>query len=369
MRTRIISFVIVLQTLLLLLHAFVYWTWIFFARFPRTPRVPCLEVAFLILAFSFISASLLAWRFRQWPVRIYYTTAAVWVGLFNFLVLASIACWILLGLVRALHLNWPAPDIAASVFGAALVVGIYGLWNASLTRVRRATVKLANLPAPWRGRIAALVSDTHLGHVRGARFARRIVQRIASYRPDLVLIAGDFYDGTAADLRKFAAPLSSLSPPHGTYYIAGNHEQFGDDRKYLEAVSAAGVRVLNNEKVILDGLQIIGVHFRDAARPDRLRAILQQATLDPQAASILLTHAPSHLGVVLEAGISLQVNGHTHGGQFFPWTIPTRRIYGQFVYGLHRLGNLQVYTSCGAGTWGPPLRVGTTPEIVLLRFE
>jgi uncharacterized protein len=369
MRTRIVYFVAIAQAILLLLHAFVYETWTAFQRSPHTLIIPQISLASLFLSVSFIVASLLAWRFWQWPVRLFYTAAAIWLGFFNFFFLAACASWIVLGFARVLRWRWEQSYISWAAFGIAIIAGVYGLLNAAFVRVRRVSVKLPNLPASWRGRVAALVTDTHLGHVRGVGLARRIVAMISRYKPDLVLIAGDFYDGTIAHFRKLAAPLTALSAPQGTYFIAGNHEQFGDDTKYLEAISAAGVRVLNNEKVILDGLQLVGVHFRDAVQAERLRQILQNARLDPNAASILLTHAPDQLATAAEAGISLQVNGHTHGGQFFPFTIFTKRIYGAFVYGLNRLENMLVYTSYGAGTWGPPFRVGTSPEIVLITFE
>jgi len=113
----------------------------------------------------------------------------------------------------------------------------------------------------------------------------------------------------------------------------------------------------------------VGVHFRDSTNDEHLRAILRRADVDRNRASILLTHAPDRVNIAEEEGISLQLSGHTHGGQFFPFTWITSRIYGKFVYGLQRLGTLLVYTSYGAGTWGPPFRLGTTPEIVLIQFE
>jgi predicted MPP superfamily phosphohydrolase len=283
--------------------------------------------------------------------------------------LAACACWLVYGLGKALRLPGHQQDIAFLLFGLATAAGLYGVVNAARVRVRRVPVKLPNLPANWRGRVAALVTDTHLGHVRGLGFAKRIVAIVSRLEPDIVLIGGDLYDGTAANVRELAEPLRGLSAPYGAYFIAGNHEEFGDHTKYLEAVGAAGVRVLNNEKVVLDGLQLIGVHYRDATDPEHLRAILRSTGLDPSQASILLTHAPDQLAVAAEQGIGLQLSGHTHGGQFFPFTWLTRRVYGRFVYGLYQLGSLLVYTSYGAGTWGPPLRVGTRPEIVLFKFE
>jgi len=255
------------------------------------------------------------------------------------------------------------------LFGAAVVAGLYGVFNASWTRITRTTVRLANLPAAWHGRRAALISDLHLGHVRNGSFLRRMVAKILKEEPDAIFIAGDLYDGTAIDARRAAQPLSELMAPHGVYFVAGNHEQFGDDSKYLRAIEAAGVRVLSNEKVEVDGLQIVGVPYRNATLGGHLASALNGVRLDRGRASILLTHAPDHPEIAEAAGVSLQLSGHTHLGQFLPWSWIARRIYRQFVYGLSRIGKMQVFTSSGAGTWGPPLRLGSNPEIVVLQFE
>jgi predicted MPP superfamily phosphohydrolase len=236
-------------------------------------------------------------------------------------------------------------------------------------RITRLTVRLANLPAAWHGRRAALISDVHLGHVRNGSFLRRLVAKILKEEPDAIFVAGDLYDGTAIDARRAAEPLRELVAPNGVYFVAGNHEQFGDDSKYLNAIAAAGVRVLSNEKVEVDGLQIIGVPYRNAAQDRRFASVLHDIGLDRDRASILLTHAPDHPEIAEAAGVSLQLSGHTHLGQFLPWSWMARRIYRQFVYGLSRIGKMQVFTSSGAGTWGPPLRLGSNPEIVMLQFE
>jgi predicted MPP superfamily phosphohydrolase len=196
-----------------------------------------------------------------------------------------------------------------------------------------------------------------------------MVAKILREEPDAIFIAGDLYDGTAIDAARAAEPLNKLTAPHGVYFVAGNHEQFGDDSKYLHAIAAAGVRVLSNEKVDVDGLQIIGVPYRNAKQDEHFASVLHNIRLDRDRASILLTHAPDHPEIAETAGISLQLSGHTHLGQFIPWSWMARRIYRQFVYGLSRIGKMQVFTSSGAGTWGPPLRLGSNPEIVMLEFE
>jgi hypothetical protein len=328
-----------------------------------------IKLALGLLSVSFIAASLLAYRYTNAALRAFYRAAAVWLGLLTFLFLAAISSWIILGVARLAGLDVNFHRTVELLYGAAVVVGLYGVFNASWTRITRTTVLLANLPAAWRGRRAALISDVHLGHVRNGSFLRRLVAKTLREVPDAIFVAGDLYDGTAIDAQRAAEPLNQLVAPQGVYFVAGNHEQFGDDSKYLNAIAAAGVRVLSNEKVEVDGLQIVGVPYRNAAQGGQLTSVLESIRLDGNRASILLTHAPYHPEIAEAAGVSLQLSGHTHLGQFIPWSWMARRIYRQFVYGLSRIGKMQVFTSSGAGTWGPPLRLGSNPEIVVLHFE
>jgi predicted MPP superfamily phosphohydrolase len=368
-RVRIVIFIGIVQTILFLAHWFLYDTWTFFLGLRGTQWQGWLAVVLGLLSVSFVGATLLAMRSSRRVVHLFYTAAAVWVGLLSYFFVAAWMCWGWYGLCRVFELPFEGRWTAAVLFGLGAVASLYGIGNAARTRVKRITVRLAHLPASWEGREVALASDLHLGPVRGARFARRIAEAIAALRPEAVFLAGDLYDGTEVDLDRLAAPFGKLDAPQGCYYIAGNHEEFRDHAKYLEAVGRAGVRVLDNEKVIVDGLELVGVHYRDTTDPRRYRSILQQAGLGRERASVLLTHAPNHLPVPAEEGISLALCGHTHGGQFFPFRWLPRRVYGQYVYGLNRYGDMSIYTSSGAGTWGPPLRVGTTPEIVLIRLE
>jgi predicted MPP superfamily phosphohydrolase len=212
------------------------------------------------------------------------------------------------------------------------------------------------------------VTDLHLGNVRGAGFARRVVAKLQHLQPDAVFISGDLFDGTEANADALIAPWKKLSAPAGIYYVTGNHEEFTDRAKFIGAVQRTGIRVLNNEKVDVHGLQIVGVHDGETGDPQQFRALLQQAELDGNRASILLAHQPSSRVIAEEEGISLQLSGHTHGGQVWPWTRVAARVHGRFNYGLNRFDELLVYTSSGAGTWGVPMRVGTKSEIVLIHL-
>jgi predicted MPP superfamily phosphohydrolase len=368
-RRELIGFIVVFQSVLFLIHYFLYETWTFSPAGNETPGSFWIKLVLGGLSVSFVAASLLAFRFTNAALRAFYRAAAVWMGLGSFLLLAAVSSWIVFGIAQLAGSNINFHRTVEVLFGAAAIAGIYGVFNASWTRITRTTVRLANLPAAWRGRRAALISDVHLGHVRNGSFLRRLVAKILKEGPDAIFVAGDLYDGTAIDERRAAEPLNKLVAPQGVYFVAGNHEQFGDDSKYLKAIAAAGVRVLSSEKVEVDGLQIIGVPYRNASQNGQLASVLHAIGLDRDRASILLTHAPDHPEIAEAAGVSLQLSGHTHLGQFLPWSWMARRIYRQFVYGLSRIGKMQVFTSSGAGTWGPPLRLGSNSEIVMLQFE
>jgi uncharacterized protein len=368
-RRELIGFIVVIQSVLFLTHYLLYETWAFSPSGSETPGAFWIKLVLGLLSVSFIAASLLAFRYTNAALRAFYRAAAVWMGLVSFLFLSAVSSWIIFGIARLAGLNINFHRTVELLFGAAAMAGLYGVFNAGWTRVTRTTVQLANLPPAWRGRTAALISDVHLGHVRNGSFLRRLVAMTLREEPDAIFVAGDLYDGTFIDAGRAAEPLNKLVAPQGVYFVAGNHEQFGDDSKYLNAITAAGVRVLSNEKVEVDGLQIIGVPYRNATQHGQLASVLHAIGLDRGRASILLTHAPDHPEIAEAAGVSLQLSGHTHLGQFLPWSWMARRIYRQFVYGLSRIGKMQVFTSSGAGTWGPPLRLGSNPEIVVLEFQ
>ena len=263
---RFIGFIVTIQSVLFLAHFFLYETWTLSSAGSQTSGPTWIKVTLGFLSVSFVAASVLAFRYTNPVVRGFYRAAAIWMGFLSFLFLAATISWIIFGVAWLAGLKLNFHLIVVWFFAAAVVAGLYGVFNAGWTRITRTTVRLANLPAAWRGRKAALISDLHLGHVRNGSFLRRMVAKILREEPDAIFIAGDLYDGTAIDAGRAAEPLSDLTAPHGVYFVAGNHEQFGDDSKYLHAVAAAGVRVLSNEKVEVDGLQIVGVPYRNAAR-------------------------------------------------------------------------------------------------------
>ena len=233
MRARIAVFLIVIQSILLFAHWFIYTTWKSFSAINDPPGITPLETTVAVLSVTFIAASLLAFRFSNPLVRSFYRISALWLGAVNFLSVAACMCWLLYFAATLTRHQPDWPRWAAVVFAAALIATLYGVLNARWIRTRRVRIALPNLPDSWRGRIAALVSDVHLGHVNGAGFLARIVARVQSLKPDIVFMTGDLYDGTAIVAAPAAAPLQKLNPPLGTFFVTGNHEEFRDPSQYL----------------------------------------------------------------------------------------------------------------------------------------
>src|SRR2546430_7970538 len=275
-RRSLIGFIATIQFVLFLTHFLLYETWAFSPAGSNTHGELWIKLLFGFLSVSFVSASLLAFRYTNAALRAFYRAAAVWLGLLSFLFVAAVSSWIIFGVAQLAgrDVNFHRP--VEVLFGVAVVAGLYGVFNANWTRITRTTVRLANLPAAWRGRRAALISDVHLGHVRNGSFLRRMVAKILREEPDAIFIAGDLYDGTAIDAGRAAEPLNQLTAPHGVYFVAGNHEQFGDDSKYLRAITAGRMGGVRNEKGEGDGLQNICVPYRKATQHRHLASVVER---------------------------------------------------------------------------------------------
>jgi uncharacterized protein len=259
----------------------------------------------------------------------------------------------------------------------ALGVTLLGFLNARRTAaVVRVDVPIKNLPAALHGFSVAQISDVHVGPTIRQHYLRRIVSRVNALGADVVAITGDLVDGKVSELARHVAPLAELQSRHGTFFVTGNHEYYSGAHAWIVELRRLGLTVLMNEHVVLrhgpDSADLIlaGVtdfsahHFDEAHRSDPAAA-LRGAPLD--VVRILLAHQPRSAVAAEQAGFDLQLSGHTHGGQFWPWNLFVR-FQQPFTSGLRQLQNLWVYTSRGTGYWGPPKRFGAPSEITFLRL-
>lgn len=362
-------FLTIIQTILFAAHYFVYKTFSRAFDISAPTHIWWTRIIFILLSISFLAASTITYKYYGSVGRTFYTMAALWLGTMYWLFFASLFSWIIWGIGRLAFQGRNLNSLVVLLFLAALVTSAYGFWNSYQTKVREVKVTIKNLPQQWKGRRAVLVADTHMGSVRNTNFGKKVAKLIEAQHPDIVLIPGDFYDGPPTDYAATAKPFGEIKSTFGTYFAPGNHEEFGDSKPLLSALASSGVHVLNDRFVVVDGLQIIGVGYSTTTNAVKQKKVLDSLTLDKSTASILIKHAPTEIPLAEAAGINFQVSGHTHLGQVYPLKYITKMVYGQFYYGLSKFNDMSVLTTSGVGTWGPPQRVGTNSEIVVITFE
>ena len=370
MTKKLFVFVLVIQAIISFLHWLLYK--ILLAYFPAlyTHNTGIL-IACMVVSISFLGMTFADHVSENFLVTWGYILSSALLALaFYFLVIS-----IPLLLIFALS------SIAGQILGTIAVAGsglitIYGLINARIIRVVELKVKLPNLPEIWKHRSAIMASDLHFGHILNMGTAKKVAAKIRSLKADIVFIPGDFYDGGHTDFRSLANEFSGKSiAPLGVYFSSGNHELFAGYNLCEDAIKNAGIKILEDQKVEIDGLQIIGLAYHGdslSGQPETHESVKQKLStigVDRVRPSIVLKHVPNHMEAIEEMGGSLQLSGHSHQGQTWPGPLVTKRVWKGFDYGFKKLRNLQVYVSSGVGTWGPPVRFMTQSEIIRITFE
>jgi predicted MPP superfamily phosphohydrolase len=339
-----------------------------------------LVISALLLPLSLIGRKL------RWPSA---RTALAWLGmlamgLFSSLFVLTVVRDALLLASAALGALWPgvpAPEWTAqatawAVLAAAASVTILGAWNARRTAaVVRVDVPVTDLPDALHGFTIAQISDIHVGPTIRGGYLQAIVDRVNRLEADMVAVTGDLVDGSVAELAGHVAPLSALRSRHGTFFVTGNHEYYSGAHAWISELRRLDVRVLLNEHVVLrhDGGSVVvagitdhSAHHFDIGHRSDPKAAVDGAPIGA-ALRLLLAHQPRSALAAIGLGFHLQLSGHTHGGQFWPWNLFVR-LQQPFTAGLHRLRDLWIYTSRGTGYWGPPKRFGAPSEITCLRM-
>jgi predicted MPP superfamily phosphohydrolase len=365
------------------------YVWLRLVHDPAWPMPGyALASAFLLLAWASIPFTL------NWGRRLSHPWAAVvawpgyaWLGS-SFLLLVSVLAVDLVRGVVALA-TWALGNAsalggsplertrswaeAAALLGAVLVLS--ALYSGRRVIVRRVAVPLARLPLGMHGTTIVQLSDVHIGPTIGKRFLNRVVDRVNALEPDVIAITGDLVDGSVPRLAPHVAPLTRLRARHGVFFVTGNHEYYSGAEEWCAHLTALGVRVLRNERVSIgsgaDSYDLAGVddfagrHFGKGRGADLGQAL---AGRDERREVVLLAHQPRAVVEAENAGVGLQISGHTHGGQIWPFNYFVR-LQQPVTSGLQRFGRSLIYVSNGTGYWGPPMRLGSPAEITQLVLE
>jgi predicted MPP superfamily phosphohydrolase len=270
---------------------------------------------------------------------------------------------------------WRAPSAVATLLITALVTAIGMAAARGRPRIVKVEIPVTDLPEGLRGFSIAQISDVHVGPTIKRPFVEQVVSRVNALRPDMIAVTGDLVDGSVLQLAAHTAPLAGLAARHGAFFVTGNHEYYSGERAWTSELRRLGLRVLKNEHVVLQhngaALVLAGVtdftahHFDPAQQSDPAKAL--NGAPAAAGAKILLAHQPSTAEAAATAGFDVQLSGHTHGGQFWPWNLFVG-FFQPFTGGLHRLRDLWVYVNRGTGYWGPPNRFGVPSEITHIRL-
>ena len=295
--------------------------------------------------------------------------------------LAADAVWLSFNLLLPHAVPAPAlclqKGFGMAALGTSVGLSLYALWNGLRpVRIRPVTVGIKKLPQALDGLRVVQITDLHIGPMLGREWMRQIVESVNALNPDIIAITGDLVDGSLSELRDHVAPLRDLRARHGAYFVTGNHEYYSGVSEWCDYVQSLGIALLRNrrETLTINGanIDIAGVddwssrHFPGEGQD--LGAAM--AGRDANTPIILLAHQPATMDDAAAQGVDLQLSGHTHAGQIWPFTY---LVYLQqpVSHGLfqHETTDLQVYVSAGTGFWGPPMRLGTKAEITLLTLR
>ena len=346
------------------------------AKYARS--IACLALLTLMLcSLSFILLDGASW------LRIILARAGnVWLGSFFYVFVLTLVAD-LFALLRRLLLKTPVRDknaprfkAAVSILGIVLILAIGGWISAALPVLREERVTVAAGRPDLRPITIAALSDMHLGRtITVARFERAL-DLLTPHKPDIVLLLGDIFDDHfLLDEAAMAAVIDRLAPPLGAWAVLGNHEYYVGLDKSLRVFEACGIRVLRDQWAVIDGtFVLIGREDYGSFRftgEDRKQIADIMADLPEKARDlplILMDHQPQKLQEAEEAGVALQLSGHTHDAQLWPFNLILPYIY-ENPLGWSQRGETRYYASAGAGTWGPPMRNTARPEVLFFRVE
>ncbi|WP_163992952.1 metallophosphoesterase [Pyxidicoccus caerfyrddinensis] len=267
--------------------------------------------------------------------------------------------------------------LARTMAGGAFIAGggmaAYGSWRAfSPPLVTELAVKIPKLPRALDGLTIVQLTDIHVGPFIRRRYMDALVQQANALRPDLFAITGDLVDGDVPTLGGAVSALSGLKSRYGSFFVTGNHDYYSGDEEWTEFIQSLGIQVLRNRHVRIGdagaSLDLVGVDDWSGGRRRNQRGYDLDRALDGRdsdRAAVLLAHQPTNFTVAAERGMDLQISGHTHGGQLVPMTFFIGLAW-EHAAGLYPHGDSHIYVSRGCGFWGPPMRVGSPPEIVKL---
>lgn len=365
-----VIFIFIMQALLVLVHYTFYRFGVDNFTILEKNKYLFGTVVFL-LSISFSVSMMLARTFENAFTSNFYYFACVWMGTVFWLFIAVILGVLIQNIFPNIYF---LKNILPKLFIlSAFVLSAYGLYNAHNTKVVESDIYIDNLPSAWEGRRALFIADTHYGNIHTTRQARTDAKEINAINPDILFVSGDFFDGPKKDLFQFTDFYKNVNPKLGKYLASGNHETYAGLPASIKALEEGGFVIADNKNINIEGVQVVGVPYvastKNPLDEEKTKQLLDEKVFNKNIPSILIKHVPISTQVMADANVSFAFFGHTHKGQMWPVVYIEKSLFGKHFYGFTDIGNTKFYTTSGVGSWGPPQRIGSNSEMLLVTFH
>jgi predicted MPP superfamily phosphohydrolase len=355
MRTIIqfLAFVSVFFLLFLTLNYFVFYG---IAALFNLPHNTTYYILLILMAISYPAAAMIERNVSNGFTRAFYTISSAWMGIALFLIYIMVIYGILF-----LFFKISPSNAGIVIVVLAGILSVYSIINSFFLDIKEIEIPISGLKENLR---VVQLSDIHIGSIRNSGYMERIVEETNKLEPDLVLITGDMVDGSARLHTHTFSAINKFKSP--VFFVTGNHESYEGLDEVKRILKSTKIKILENEMFEFGELQIIGVDY--SMEGQHLKKTLSNIRFEKSKPSILLYHLPKELEEASDAGINLQLSGHTHNGQIYPFNFLVKLMF-PYMTGLYEYEGTFLYVSEGTGTWGPPMRLGSRCEITLIRLK
>jgi uncharacterized protein len=319
------------------------------------PKNNIFYVLLILVALSYPAAAMIERNVSNRYSRTLYTLSSAWMGVSLFLIYFLI----LYGLISLLF-KIPPQTAGVVILILTGILSVYSIINGSLLGIKEVEIPIPGLKRDLR---AVQLSDIHIGSIRNSGYMERIVEETNKLKPQVVFITGDMVDGSAKLHTKTFSAINKIEAP--VFFVTGNHEIYEGLDEVKRVLENTKTIILKNEMVEFSDLQVIGVEY--SFGKNYLKESLSKIEFDEKKPTILLYHLPTGLKAANEAGIDLQLSGHTHNGQIYPFNLLVKLMF-PYMNGLYEYQGTRLYVSAGTGTWGPPMRLGSRCEVTLIQL-
>ena len=309
----------------------------------------------ILLTLSFFASTILTKYYNNSFVKRFYIVSSIWMGIV-FLLFSTLIIYELINLIISTN------KIISGILIASLtlILSVYSMIHNFRLDIKEIKIPIKNLKNELT---IVQLSDIHIGAIHGEKLMKKIVNETNKIDPDLVVITGDWFDGSEHGDDEIFKIINSIKSP--IYFITGNHELYEGDKEVYSIIKKTKVKLLMNEIKKIKGIQLIGINYSEDK--NNLSRVLKSLKINNSKPSILLYHVPKEFKTAVKNNIDLTLSGHTHGGQIFPFNL-IERIFSKYISGLYKEKDSYLYVSQGTGSWGPPMRLGTVAEITKIKL-